>query len=221
MQMKSSMKENAGFTLVEIAIVLVIIGLLLGGILKGQEMITQARIKNMANDLNGVTAAYFSYQDRYKAVPGDDSQAGTRWAGVTAGDGNGTIAGGYESAVAAGTGIGTTESTHFWWHLRSAGMIAGPALGAGASNQPSNAVGGIVGVQNGAMGLNGPVICTTNVPDKIAIALDTQLDDSRAATGSVRALQVGGNVAIAAGPPGAPVIYAEAGGQQYQICKSL
>ena len=47
--------RQRGFTLVEIAIVLVIIGLLLGGILKGQEMITQARIKNIINDFNGVT----------------------------------------------------------------------------------------------------------------------------------------------------------------------
>ena len=59
-----SKRLQTGFTLVEIAIVLVIIGLLLGGILKGQEMITQARIKNVVNDFNGITAAYFSYQDR-------------------------------------------------------------------------------------------------------------------------------------------------------------
>ena len=47
-------KQQSGFTLVEIAIVLVIIGLLLGGILKGQEMITQAKIKNIINDFNGI-----------------------------------------------------------------------------------------------------------------------------------------------------------------------
>src|SRR4249919_3005072 len=71
--------RQAGFTLVEIAIVLVIIGLLLGGILKGQEMITQARIKNVINDFNGITAAYASYQDRYRAIPGDDAGAQARW----------------------------------------------------------------------------------------------------------------------------------------------
>ena len=67
--------KQTGFTLVEIAIVLVIIGLLLGGILKGQEMITQAKIKNVINDFNGITAAVTSYQDRYRALPGDDLNA--------------------------------------------------------------------------------------------------------------------------------------------------
>src|SRR3974377_930215 len=71
--------RQQGFTLVEIAIVLVIIGLLLGGVLKGQEMITQARIKNVMNDLNGVSSAFFAYQDRYKQIPGDDNGAAPRW----------------------------------------------------------------------------------------------------------------------------------------------
>ena len=76
--------KQTGFTLVEIAIVLVIIGLLLGGILKGQEMITQAKIKNVVNDFNGITAAMNSYQDRYRALPGDDLNAAGRW-GTNAG----------------------------------------------------------------------------------------------------------------------------------------
>src|SRR5512139_2700512 len=85
-------RAQAGFTLVEIAIVLVIIGLLLGGILKGQEMITQAKIKNIVNDLNGMSAAIYSYQDRYRALPGDELNASTtgRWgAAAFGGDGNG------------------------------------------------------------------------------------------------------------------------------------
>ena len=78
-----------GFTLVEIAIVLVIIGLLLGGILKGQEMITQAKIKNAVSDFSGISAAYYGYQDRYRALPGDDPNAATRWSGAISGGGNG------------------------------------------------------------------------------------------------------------------------------------
>src|SRR4029450_3655690 len=92
-----SKRVQAGFTLVEIAIVLVIIGLLLGGILKGQEMITQARIKNVVNSLHGTPAASLAYQARYKAVPGDDNTAATRGAnptppgGALNGSGNGVI----------------------------------------------------------------------------------------------------------------------------------
>src|SRR5205814_9112356 len=93
--------KQKGFTLVEIAIVLVIIGLLLGGILKGQEMITQAKIKNVIADYSGISAAYHGYVDRYKKIPGDDPCAGGavtvgncgtttgRWTGATAGNGNG------------------------------------------------------------------------------------------------------------------------------------
>jgi prepilin-type N-terminal cleavage/methylation domain-containing protein len=92
------MKANQkGFTLVEIAIVLVIIGLLLGGILKGQEMITQAKIKNVIADFSGISAAYYGYQDRYRAIPGDDTGA-TRW-GTTPGNGNGIVAGAYNSTT--------------------------------------------------------------------------------------------------------------------------
>ena len=76
--------RQKGFTLVEIAIVLVIIGLLLGGILKGQEMITQAKIKNVIADFSGISAAYHGYQDRYRAIPGDDPNAATRWTAAPA-----------------------------------------------------------------------------------------------------------------------------------------
>ena len=86
--MKNMQSRQGGFTLVEIAIVLVIIGLLLGGILKGQEMITQAKIKNVIADMSGVSAAMYGYQDRYRALPGDD-KAASRWSGATAGDGDG------------------------------------------------------------------------------------------------------------------------------------
>ncbi|HEX6319483.1 MAG TPA: prepilin-type N-terminal cleavage/methylation domain-containing protein, partial [Burkholderiales bacterium] len=82
--MKTAQK---GFTLVEIAIVLVIIGLLLGGILKGQEMITQAKIKNVIADMSGVSAAMYGYQDRYRALPGDD-KAANRWSSADPGDGD-------------------------------------------------------------------------------------------------------------------------------------
>ena len=65
------MRTQKGFTLIEIAIVLVIIGLLLGGVLKGQELINTARVRALNNTVDGITAAWFSFQDRYRAFPGD------------------------------------------------------------------------------------------------------------------------------------------------------
>lgn len=101
-----------GFTLVEIAIVLVIIGLLLGGILKGQELITSARVRNLANQIEGIKAAFFGFQDRYRALPGDFNLATSQITGASQnGDGNGQITG--------------TESIAVWDHISHAGFING------------------------------------------------------------------------------------------------
>ena len=217
---------QAGFTLVEIAIVLVIIGLLLGGILKGQEMITQAKIKNVINDFNGVSAAMNSYQDRYRALPGDDVNAAGRWAASFGGNGNGQfdVAGAtevYNSVPAAAPTAATPEVNKFWWHLRLAGFVPGPTAAViGAVAPPTNAAGGLLGVQTGGMGFTSNIICSSNLPDKIAIAVDTQMDDATNTTGQVRGLlQVGLNPAA---PPAAPGgAYAENGVDLYLLCKNL
>src|ERR1700685_4461522 len=72
-------KHQSGFTLVEIAIVLVIIGLLLGGVLKGQELIFNSKVKATFNLSREMSAAVNSYIDRYGQLPGDDTQAATRF----------------------------------------------------------------------------------------------------------------------------------------------
>ncbi len=221
---------QAGFTLVEIAIVLVIIGLLLGGILKGQEMITQAKIKNVINDYNGITAAVNSYQDRYRALPGDDQGATTRWtaAAPASGNGNGIITGLYNANDTSGNGgapAAAAESNLFWQHLRLAGFVPGVTSGTGSGTPPTNATGGIVGVETGVIGTNGMgftslVICTSNLPDKIAIAVDTQMDDGAIGTGQVRGnLQTAPNPATKATAD--TTAYAETGTNQYLLCKNL
>ncbi len=211
------MKRERGFTLIEIAIVLVIIGLLLGGILKGQEMITQARIRNVVNDLNSVSVAYYAYQDRYRAIPGDDPNANGRWTGTTSGDGNGQVDGNFNATPSANPPPAGQESNLFWQHLRLAGLVAGPTTGAGSANPPQNAVGGVTGVQNGALGLSGLVVCTSNLPGKIANAVDSQLDDGKPSTGSLR------GTTTSPLPATAPTdtSYVDDGATQYTICKNI
>jgi prepilin-type N-terminal cleavage/methylation domain-containing protein len=230
--MKTTQK---GFTLVEIAIVLVIIGLLLGGILKGQEMIVQAKIKNVIADFSGVSAAYHGYMDRYRAIPGDDPGAG-RWATGLAGNGNGIIGGAYNvgtcPAGQAQPPAGTAESCLFWHDLRLAGFVAGTG-----AQQPTNAMIGMIGVQTGdaaatpaqtltdagppATGFSGTIICSANIPDKMAIAVDTQMDDGRSNLGTVRALlQTAPNPAIGTGQA-ATAAYAETGTNVYTVCRTL
>ena len=226
-------RTQQGFTLVEIAIVLVIIGLLLGGILKGQEMIAQAKIKNVIGDMAGISAAMYGYQDRYRALPGDDKGAATRWAtvaGILPGDGDGVVAGKYLATAG--------ESVQFWLHLRSAGFIAGTGL-----DHPFNAVSGKMGVQTGdgnytagppavpvgavlntvgppaITGFTGLILCSANLPDKVAISVDAQTDDGNSLSGSVRGL-------TQAGQPNIPVVgaataYVEDGVSSYVVCRTL
>lgn len=124
-------RKQHGFTLVEIAIVLVIIGLLLGGILKGQELITSARVRNLITQIDGVKTAFYGFQDRYRALPGDFTQADSQIPGETPGntniDGNGNaiIEGPNTPANAISGTLNTKEATLVWDHLSHAGFLNG------------------------------------------------------------------------------------------------
>ncbi|WP_294947226.1 type II secretion system protein [Sulfurivirga sp.] len=74
--MNAKLHKQQGFTLVEIAIVLVIIGLLLGAVFKGQELIGQAKVKNAQKQFDEIRAAYYTYLDKKNTVAGDDGTNG-------------------------------------------------------------------------------------------------------------------------------------------------
>jgi len=176
-------RGSKGFTLVEIAIVLVIVGLLIGGVLKGQEMITNAKLKRIESDNAGIAAAMFSYQDRYLELPGDDSGASGRFDTATSvpdGDGSGIINGAWDSSTA------TDESSFFWRHLRAAGLVAG---GAGDDTRPSNAYGGKIGVQDGFVSIAGHVTVFGQIEGPIAKILEARLDDGTPGAGRMQAME--------------------------------
>lgn len=180
-------RRQSGFTLIEIAIVLVIIGLLLGGILKGQELINSARVKNLAADFRNIPVFIYGYQDKFKSLPGDDAAANTHVNGTVAttgmNPGNGVIQGSWDSTTT------TDESYLFWQHVRLAGLAPGSTTTGAADYPPVNALGGRIGVQSAApfANMNGTYfICSTGIPGKFAKQLDAQLDDGNTAAGSMQ-----------------------------------
>lgn len=200
------MKNQRGFTLIELAIVLVIIGLLLGGVLKGQELINSAKVKNMANDFKNIQILLYGYQDKFKAIPGDDAAVVSHVTGGTLAttpansQGNARIDGAWDSTTA------TDESYLFWEHVRLAGLAPGSAAHTTAAEIaayiPRNTEGGRVGIQSlqgfadiTDASLTGVfVVCSDGIVGKLAKQLDVTLDDGETSTGSVRAI---------AAPPGA------------------
>ena len=216
------LSSQSGFTLVEIAIVLVIIGLLLGGVLKGQEIIDNARIKNAAADMNGVSAAFNSYVDRFRRLPGDDGPLATLtarggpWASVTAGgNNNGVVA-----VTAAQVFTGGGEGVAFWQSLKAAGFIAGNVADIGVAALPRNAFNGLTGVGIGvtpAAGAAAISVCISQVPGKAARALDTQFDDGVPNRGAVLATL--GAVGVNTAPGAAAATYSD--DQQYTVCRTL
>ena len=139
--------QQSGFTLVEIAIVLVIIGLLLGGILKGQELINSAKVKNLANDFRTIPTYIYAYQDKFKNLPGDDNAVATHL-GAT---GTQATVGAVGNGVIENDPLSTTathESFLFWQHVRLANLASGPTATGDADYRPKNAVGGFIGISS-------------------------------------------------------------------------
>jgi prepilin-type N-terminal cleavage/methylation domain-containing protein len=208
--------QQSGFTLVEIAIVLVIIGLLLGGVLKGQELINSAKSKAVISDFRNTATMIAAYQDRFRALPGDDLAATTHvGATTTNGDNDGLIEGVWNSTTAA------DETAKVWQHLRLANLASG-GLGAPAAGawEPLGAEGGRIGIQSArpsGFATGRFFICQGNVSGRIAQQADTTMDDGTPNGGSVRAYTNAAADITAAGA----VVAAYAETDLYILCSSL
>ena len=193
-------RSQYGFTLVEIAIVLVIVGLLLGGILKGRELINGARVRNLADMNAGVQAAYYGFVDRYRQVPGDMTAAA---AASILGDAAITAGGNTNGRVDAGN---WQEASAVWVHLTRAGLLQGNYDGGATSATryraatvaPQNAFNGYMllgqtrdystsaGAPNATQVARLGLVLGDNIPVDIARELDLKIDDQRPLTGALR-----------------------------------
>ncbi|MEE9421830.1 MAG: prepilin-type N-terminal cleavage/methylation domain-containing protein [Gammaproteobacteria bacterium] len=166
------MKRQQGFTLVEIAIVLVIIGLLLGGVLKGQEMIKSAKVKSQMQQMDGISAAFNTYYDKYGALPGKDAAATTN-TGV--------------ASLTNGNGVGnftTVEGNQLiWTHLQAANLLAG--YSAAPNGRFINKYGQETFMRSNYAGLSGSILCAS-VPNDVAMEIDRKLDNGNGTSGSMR-----------------------------------
>jgi prepilin-type N-terminal cleavage/methylation domain-containing protein len=180
-----SKRKQQGFTLIEIAIVLVIIGLLLGGILQGQSLINSARVRNLISQEDGIKAAFYGFQDRYRALPGDFSQASVLIPNVLAasnGDGNGQITG--------------TEAIAVWDHLSHAGFITGTYIYnaiESSTTTPANPwnayiqlIYDAVYADPGAATSRHNLKIGNQVPVEVIAEVDRKVDDGNALRGAMR-----------------------------------
>ena len=190
-------KQQSGFTLIEIAIVLVIIGLLLGGVLKGQELITSARVRNLISTQDGIKAAYFGFQDRYRALPGDYSGANAQanipnMPGAFGGNGDGRI-------ITVG---GNNEPTLAWMHMSLAGFLTGNYRMAAANeavaanNTPQNPYNAFLEIIHDnvySIVTGDPAVVVrlnvktgNQIPVEIMTEVDRKVDDANAGRGTLR-----------------------------------
>jgi len=181
-------RAAAGFTLVEVAIVLVIIGLILGGVFKGQALIDSARVRSIQGELTGFQSAWLSFADRYRAIPGDFARADHQIdSAATPGNGNGRL----DSA---------SERAGVWQQLALAGFINGSFDGSAANvgsagsvdctagTCPKNPFNGFYKMAYGAQAAGSDsdaneLLTGRQMPVGILSQLDTRLDDGVAMTG--------------------------------------
>lgn len=132
MKQKEIIKRNQaeyGFTLIELSIVLVLIGLLIGGVLKGQELIASTRLKMAVSQWDAVKSAFNIFQDKYGAIPGDYNQAQAFISAdvVNQGNGNGVVGALLTATpmrIALGANAVGNEHRAAWEHLHHSGLLS-------------------------------------------------------------------------------------------------
>lgn len=146
------MAKLRGFTILELSIVLVVIALVASGVVVGREMVRQAEIRAVMTDYDKIYTAVNSFQNRYKAIPGDMKNATAYWgknnAACAADSGTastpGTCNGNGDRVMQAGVASGgTAEMFQFWNHLSRAGVFEGNYSGLAGAGGINEHIGGV------------------------------------------------------------------------------
>lgn len=178
--------RQRGFSLVEAAVVLVIIALILGAVLQGRALIASAEYKSLKEQIGSYKGAFDTFRDRFNALPGDFAEANDRFGLSGAnGSGNGVIDDGPVC------GNDNDESCLAWQHLRAADLLKGDAGVAGTAASPKHPYGGAFsGFFTGNDGNDefGHKLLICEVPAEIARQLDGDLDDAISNGGRVSGL---------------------------------
>ncbi len=179
--------RQTGLTLVEVAIVVVIVGMLVGSVLKTRELVFEARVRATFDMSRDFAAAIDAYRDRYGALPGDDPEAAVRFASHVpvplGGDGNGRIDG---QAVPCGPQA-HGEGCQLLVHLRAAGLVSGPDAAGARTPFGGGAV--IVAAAHLDAGTDTDLVFALHpvgVTHRIAAAIDAVFDDGDPARGAFR-----------------------------------
>jgi prepilin-type N-terminal cleavage/methylation domain-containing protein len=169
--------QKGGFTLVELALVLVIIGLLITGVLKGEALIENAKTKNLVNQNDSLTAAFYTYYDKYNYYPGDAPAPAGNNIPVQGHNDNGS-----------GTGqISAAEEWVLFQDLVLSGIINGGYTGV-ANSCPTNAFGGTaVILYTTVPAINSNCVIFNEIPPDVAQEIDRKYDDNTWNTGTIRA----------------------------------
>ena len=136
------MSRRHGFTLVELSIVLVILGLLVGGVLTGQSLIRAAELRSITTQFNTYVTATQTFRDKYMAIPGDMPNATAYWTAAAAGASCVSTAGtGTQTCDGNGDGLllpsaTSNEPYRFWQQLANAGLIEGTYSGIAQGSTP-------------------------------------------------------------------------------------
>lgn len=176
--MRVNRRQVQGFTLVEVAIVLVIVGVLLAGVLNAQSVMRDSRVQNSIKTLTDVVEATRQFKDRYGMWPGDFSNAIASGLVCANGDGNGQI----------GTAVETACATD---HLILAGLVRGaPGTPISVRDQVFSVTGAtaaLTGVAAASIPANWVnVVRIQNLDCDFAVRLDRATDDGNTNTGNFR-----------------------------------